>query len=612
MCLRLRSRFNRNYLAVLGNAQADNVSLPDLNSDGEEVNDVDDAPHAEQTGDAPTEPSIEDEPQTDIDNEGGGDPAEEECDTVGTSGDADNVDGTVDNFDTLLEVYRFIVGCNNGAGLSNESTVWLLNLLRQERLNLSLLHAWRSLYAVTQYGLSLMMQRREYTCKTFQVPGCPITFEVMCANGKEVVLELFGHPDNAEGFVLYPEQHISGAGRIYTTPHTATYWENAQVVVTEQYGEGTVVVPLIISSDATILSGNEHAKRLGGNRPEWHRTIHRANPVLGAEINRRAIVGVLQWHESCIRGGSHSDDSLDEFAEATRRMVQTMEAVFPRGGEGYNLVKVHLMTHLPEAVRRGGMPREFSAAVYENAHIRTCKQPYRASNRRQVEQAIADHNTTAAVLARLPGSLPPRNTNQIAIMKAIATGSPQLTRASRCFTQEFVGAASSIFAEYNEALEGGLVFYEDVMRAANLVPFPPQVHNGVALPRAPTDEGHIKPRYARAAVELHGQPAFSCVEYERDDGAAAFGKLCLLLTAQRSGADGESGPAEVAVLTSFLEVGHDDCTGCTMLSPVTIWRGLVVVPLHRLVRAVHCVPSFENPDLWFLNKWAFRCLEDIH
>ncbi|CAI5495106.1 unnamed protein product [Closterium sp. Naga37s-1] len=243
----------------------------------------------------------------------------------------------------------------------------------------------------------------------------------------------------------------------------------------------------------------------------------------GAEINRRAIVGVLQWHESCIRGGSHIDDSLDEFAEATRR--------------------------------RGGMPREFSAAVYENAHIRTCKQPYRVSNRRQVEQAIADHNTTAAVLARLPGSLPPRNTNQTAIMK---------------------------------------------------------VHNGLALPPAPTDEGHIKPHYARAAVELHGQPAFSCVEYERDDGAAAFGKLCLLLTAQRSGADGESGPAEVAVLTSFLEVGHDDCTGCTMLSPVTIWRGLVVVPLHRLVRAVHCVPSFENPDLWFLNKWAFRCLEDIH
>ncbi|CAI7918874.1 unnamed protein product [Closterium sp. NIES-53] len=164
------------------------------------------------------------------------------------------------NFDTLIEVFWFITGCNNGRGLSNESTVWLLSLLCDERLNLDLIRHWRTLHAVIQFGMTLLMSRRVYVTTSFTIPGWPTPFEVTSTSGKEVVLELFGNPENAEGFVLFPRPQNSVAGRVYTTPESATYWEDAQKATIEMFGEGTVIVPLILSSDATILSGNERVR----------------------------------------------------------------------------------------------------------------------------------------------------------------------------------------------------------------------------------------------------------------------------------------------------------------------------------------------------------------
>ncbi|CAI5479953.1 unnamed protein product [Closterium sp. Yama58-4] len=610
-----------------------------------------------------------------------------------------------DNFDTLMEVFRFIDGCNNGAGLSNESTVGLLNLLRNERLELA------------------------------------------------AVIELLGNPENAEGFVLEPRQVNTTAGRVYTTPETATFWEYAHTTAQAENGPGAVVVPLILSSDSTILTGNERTRvwavyisianiplrrrwlgcgkillamlpfaqnnmspaqkvelfqaamkivladlifashtglaakdPTGVDRyfvpllfsyvadypetckvsciqqlasampcsicyvgrgqlrdmerdPADHRTVQQQEQLVGDPteakeystipiplapfalegegeiVNRLALVTVLEWHESAGE------------LQVTLTMIQTVESVFPREGDGWNLIKVHLLTHVPESVRRAGLPSQYSAAVYENTHIRTCKLPYRTSNRRQPLQTIAAHNVRAAALTQLTTAFPARRRNQTALtrlmgiftpldrcilLQAIAPGTPQLTASRKSLTArpDHDLDAGSVFEEINKAVGGLLICYDTVMRHAGLRPFPAKAHTAVALPAQPTDHGHIKPHYVRAAASLHGRTTFSYVEYESARGQTQYGRLLMLLDAERPLDDSNYEPAEVAVLQRLTPQGLDQCTGCQMLGPPEYHRGLAVVPISQLRRTVHFVPSFDEPDFWYLNKWAYLINEE--
>ncbi|CAI5988160.1 unnamed protein product [Closterium sp. NIES-64] len=135
------------------------------------------------------------------------------------------------------------------------------------------------------------------------------------------------------------------------------------------------------------------------------------------------------------------------------------------------------------------------------------------------------------------------------------------------------------------------------MRNAGLRPFPAWAHTPVALPAFPTDYGHIWPHYARVAASLHGHTAFSCVEYLSSAGRTMYGRLILLLDAKRPLDDSSYEPAEVAVLQRLSQQGLDECTGCEVLGPPSLYRGLAVVPIDRLKRAVHCIPSFEQKDV---------------
>ncbi|CAI7836563.1 unnamed protein product, partial [Closterium sp. NIES-53] len=68
--------------------------------------------------------------------------------------------------------------------------------------------------------------------------------------------DMFGHPDNAEGFVLKPHVDIEPATRKrhYSTPESGTWWHEAQDFV----GEDGVVAAIILYSDVTHLSENGH------------------------------------------------------------------------------------------------------------------------------------------------------------------------------------------------------------------------------------------------------------------------------------------------------------------------------------------------------------------
>ncbi|CAI5535322.1 unnamed protein product [Closterium sp. Naga37s-1] len=562
-----------------------------------------------------------------------------------------------DNFDTLMEVFRFIVGCNNDAGLSNESTVWLLNLLRDERLELERIRHWRTLYAVIRFGMNLLMSRRNYETTTFTIPGWDDTFQVVRTSGTEVSKGLAAKdPTGVDHFFVpllfsyvadYPEtckvsctQQLAsampcsicyvGRGQLRDMERDPadhrTVQQQEQLVgdPTEAKEYSTIPIPTMYPdtrlaglcppgsgsywASGANFTASEHASAM---------MVHYALAPFALEgegeiVNRLALVTVLGWHESGVRAPSHSDVSLGDFEQATKRMIQTVESVFPREGDGWNLIKVHLLTHVPESVRRAGLPSQYSAAVYENAHIRTCKLPYRTSNRRQPLQAIAAHNMRAAALAQLTTALPARRRNQTALTRAIVSGSPQLTATRKSLTArpDHDLDAGSVFEEINKAVGGLLMDYDTKMHHAGLRPFPAWAHTAVALPALPTDHGHIKPHYARAAASLHGRTAFSCVEYDSARGQTQYGRLLMLLDAERPLDDSNHEPAEVAVLQRLTPQGLDQCTGCQMLGPPVYYRGLAVVPISQLCRAVHCVPSFNEPDLWYLNKWAYLINEE--
>ncbi|CAI6009175.1 unnamed protein product [Closterium sp. NIES-65] len=361
------------------------------------------------------------------------------------------------------------------------------------------------------------------------------------------VIELIGNPENAEGFLLEPRQVNTAAGHVYTTPETGTFWEYAHTAAQAEYGPRAVVLPLILSSDATILSGNERTRVWAvyisiANIPLRRRWLDCGKillPMLPFAPDNTSPAEKVELFQAAMK------IVLADLIVASHTRMQTMypdarlAGLRPPGSGSYwasganFTASEHASAMMVRyAVLRAGLPSQYSAAVYENAHIRTCKLPYRTSNRRQPLQAIAVHNVRAAALAQLTTALLARRRNQTA-----------LTRSD---------------------------------------PIPPcalQAHTAVALPAQPTDHGHIKPHYVRAAASLHGRTAFSCVEYGSAHGQTQYERLLMLLDAERPLDDSRHEPVEVAVLQRLTPQGLDECTGCQMLGPPGYYRGLAVVPI---------------------------------
>ncbi|CAI7915281.1 unnamed protein product [Closterium sp. NIES-54] len=170
--------------------------------------------------------------------------------------------------------------------------------------------------------------------------------------------------------------------------------------------------------------------------------------------------------------------------------------------------------------------------------------------------------------------------------------------------------ADSVFQQLNEALGGILATYDGAMRAACLRPFPAKAHTALALPAGETDLGTLRPHYVRAAASLHGHTAFSCVEYETAAGQLAHGRLLMLLEAEQD-VPGMVQEVEVAVIHRLVDRGLDEHTGCRTLSAPQAIGGLAVIEVAAIHRAVHCAPSFERRGIWYLNRWAYRCMESL-
>ena len=59
----------------------------------------------------------------------------------------------------------------------------------------------------------------------------------------------------------------------------------------------------------------------------------------------------------------------------------------------FHIPKLHALPHLMDDTRRSGTPDNFSTETPESLHIENCKDPWRASNRRDVDEQILNFLT---------------------------------------------------------------------------------------------------------------------------------------------------------------------------------------------------------------------------
>ena len=69
----------------------------------------------------------------------------------------------------------------------------------------------------------------------------------------------------------------------------------------------------------------------------------------------------------------------------------------------FGTVKVHAISHLTDCIWRSGVPKHYSANLYERLHIQLLKIGYRASNRRDAIEWVIFHHRRLCALRALAG-----------------------------------------------------------------------------------------------------------------------------------------------------------------------------------------------------------------
>ncbi|GJP44568.1 hypothetical protein CLOM_g3947 [Closterium sp. NIES-68] len=170
--------------------------------------------------------------------------------------DADEPEEEI-KFDTLLETFKFLASCNKGVGLSSNDVWWFFKLIKHAGFNVDELKNWNTKHAIDKYALEqLGIEKRRYKTEEVEVTGWHKRFKVKFLDPVEALIKMWADPNNREGFVHRAKAVLKNGERVYGAAHTADFWLDGQ----KGLPEDELVCPIIISSDETVLSGNELVK----------------------------------------------------------------------------------------------------------------------------------------------------------------------------------------------------------------------------------------------------------------------------------------------------------------------------------------------------------------
>ncbi|CAI5940240.1 unnamed protein product [Closterium sp. NIES-65] len=119
------------------------------------------------------------------------------------------------------------------------------------------------------------------------------------------------------------------------------------------------------------------------------------------------------------------------FSAPTPWMLHGLREAFAQPSE-WNFIKMHLISHYMDCIERAGLPEHYCAQLYEHLHIEFIKNPYRASNKRNVNAQVVQSEEMRLRIASLAPSLERKKKYDTAMVRAQRTGERILSRRSWC------------------------------------------------------------------------------------------------------------------------------------------------------------------------------------
>lgn len=84
----------------------------------------------------------------------------------------------------------------------------------------------------------------------------------------------------------------------------------------------------------------------------------------------------------------------------------------------FNTIKVHMMGHFTNCIKRSGLPWEYSTNMWEHFHIVHMKSAYRKSNKKDANAQIVKHNRRLDILRKIGQEM--EDTNRVPVDKVTA------------------------------------------------------------------------------------------------------------------------------------------------------------------------------------------------
>ncbi|CAI7773310.1 unnamed protein product [Closterium sp. NIES-54] len=94
------------------------------------------------------------------------------------------------------------------------------------------------------------------------------------------------------------------------------------------------------------------------------------------------IATYIDWYTYCARASEHTMETLCDLKHKAERLIFTLKSAFPLQTSNWCFIKMHLISHYIDSIRRAGLPMHYSTQMFEHLRIECIKNPYRASNRR--------------------------------------------------------------------------------------------------------------------------------------------------------------------------------------------------------------------------------------
>ncbi|CAI5459336.1 unnamed protein product [Closterium sp. Yama58-4] len=336
-----------------------------------------------------------------------------------------------------------------------------------------------------------------------------------------------------------------------------------------------------------------------------HRAVMQVMVFVFAGLLRQpqmdAVRAYLGWYLLCCQPTGHTERSLRDLKKKTSRLVEQLQAAFPKQPSSWCLVKTHLMSHYIDSIRRAGHVTEFSTNMFEHLHGPLVKRIYRRSNKRNVDGQIMKFHAR-----RIPDVVPVDDPlgRDTAMRQAIETGTRTLIKESYLLPVELPEEPTSTnwfarkWAMQHPVAQAALK--DALVRYAGCAP-KIMAHASLAIPAADDASFSRVSHFVRATPDYFERPWYSDVAVEgvrygrREEW---YARLLLLFHTKIRGER-----EELAYVRYWNACGEDAATGCTRLKWTTGVYAYSVIPLEALLRHVHVVKAFHLDSTYLLNKY---------